>query len=103
MHAKVKVAFSGKPDSEVLSRAIKVGEVITGDLARVAVENKWAKEVPPNTKPGVEDESPLSRELRGKTVEELKAFAVEKSVDIGGATKKADIVEALVAALDPTE
>lgn len=54
MHAKVIVAFQGRIDSEVMPRQIEVGELIHGDLAAVAVREKWAKEVPPNEKPDVE-------------------------------------------------
>lgn len=54
MHAKVTVAFPGRIDGEVMPRQIEVGEVIGGDLAVVAVREKWAKEVPPNEKPAVE-------------------------------------------------
>lgn len=104
MHAKVTVEFPGKPDDEIVSRQISVGEILTGDLAKVAIDNKWAKEVPPNTKPGVdEEESPLTKELKGRTVDELKAFAVEKKVELGDATKKAAIIAVLVGALEDTE
>lgn len=42
--AKVTKAFPGKPDGATAVRTIEVGEEIHGDLARVAVENGWAKE-----------------------------------------------------------
>lgn len=45
MKAKVTTAFPGRPDDEVLTRTIAEGEEIEGDLARVACENKWAKEI----------------------------------------------------------
>jgi hypothetical protein len=54
MFAKVKQSFNGKPDSEPVSRLIAVGEVINGDLAAVAVREKWADEVPPNEKAAAE-------------------------------------------------
>lgn len=50
MFARVTTAFSGKPDGEVLARQVAAGEVISGDLAAVAVRAGWAKEVPPNSK-----------------------------------------------------
>ncbi|MDW9818178.1 hypothetical protein [Sinorhizobium meliloti] len=43
MKAKVVKAFPGRPDNEVLTRTIEVGEVLDGDLAVVALREKWAK------------------------------------------------------------
>lgn len=43
--AKVTKEFDGKPDDEIVSRTIAVGEVIDGDLAKVAIEQKWASPV----------------------------------------------------------
>lgn len=45
MRAKVTEAFPGRPDNEIMTRPIEVGETIEGDLARVAVEQKWAKKI----------------------------------------------------------
>ncbi|WP_353641327.1 hypothetical protein [Mesorhizobium sp. WSM2239] len=45
MKAKVTKSFPGRPDREILSRIIEVGEVIEGDLAAVAVREKWATRV----------------------------------------------------------
>lgn len=42
MQAKVTTAFQGRPDGEVLARPVRVGEVIGGDLAAVAVGEGWA-------------------------------------------------------------
>jgi hypothetical protein len=42
MKAKVTKGFPGVPDGEIRTRAIAAGEVITGDLARVAVDEGWA-------------------------------------------------------------
>ena len=102
MFAKVTTEFPGKPDNEVVSRPILVGEVISGDLAKVAVDNKWADEVPPNEKSDTPApvKSALQLELEGKTVDQLKALAKEKTIDLGEASKKAEIVEVLVKALD---
>jgi hypothetical protein len=100
MFAKVTKAFQGRPDNEPLSRTIPEGEVISGDLARVAVEQKVAKEVPPNEKSEQPPKSALQLELEGKKVEELKALAVEKNVDLGEAARKADIVAVLLQALE---
>ena len=43
--AKVAREFSGKPDDEIKARTIAKGEVIKGELARVAIDNKWATEI----------------------------------------------------------
>lgn len=45
MKAEVTKEFPGRPDGEALSRTIAVGEILTGDLAEVAVREKLAKEV----------------------------------------------------------
>jgi hypothetical protein len=45
MKAKVMKAFPGVPDGENQVRQINEGEVITGDLAAVAVREKWAEEI----------------------------------------------------------
>ncbi|RWK12529.1 hypothetical protein [Mesorhizobium sp.] len=45
MKAEVTKEFPGRPDGEALARTIAVGEVITGDLAEVAVRDKLAKEI----------------------------------------------------------
>lgn len=100
MFAKVTKAFQGRPDNEPLSRTIREGEVITGDLADVAVKEKWATEVPPNEKSDEPPKSNLQVELEGKKVDDLVAFAKEKGVDLGEASKKADIIAVLLKALD---
>ena len=43
MKAIVETAFPGRPDNEVVTRTIGVGEVIEGELASVAIREKWAK------------------------------------------------------------
>ena len=45
MKAVVVKSFPGRPDNEAASRTIAVREIITGELADVAVENGWAEEV----------------------------------------------------------
>jgi hypothetical protein len=45
MQAKVLKAFPGRPDAEIMTRTIEVGETIDGDLAAVAVREKWAEEI----------------------------------------------------------
>lgn len=43
--AKVTTAFPGVKDEEVYPTNFKVGDVVEGELAKVAVENKWAEPV----------------------------------------------------------
>lgn len=45
MRAKVIKAFPGVMDGAIHPRQIEVGEIIEGDLARVAIDEKWAKEI----------------------------------------------------------
>lgn len=45
MRAKVTKAFPGRPDGDVVARTIDVGETIHGELAVVAVREKWAEPV----------------------------------------------------------
>ena len=45
MQAEVIQAFDGRPDHEPLTRRIVVGEIIHGELAVVAVREKWASEI----------------------------------------------------------
>lgn len=89
MFAKVTTEFPGKPDNEVLSRAIAVGETISGSLAAVAVANKWAEEVPPS------GSTATKLDLAAMTVDALKALAAQNDIDLGDATKKADIIAAI--------
>jgi hypothetical protein len=54
--AKVIKAFHGAKDGEVYPQDIQEGEEITGDLARVAIEEGWAE-------PG-EGEAPAEKKAR---------------------------------------
>lgn len=47
MKAKVSTEFPGRPDGDGDTRMIRKGEIITGDLAEVAIANKWATKVRP--------------------------------------------------------
>lgn len=87
MQAIVTKEFSGRPDSEPLARTVKVGEALDGDLAAVALREGWAELAEPEPA------------LDGMTVEQLKAFASERQIDLGTATLKADIRAAIDAAL----
>ncbi|TPM92721.1 hypothetical protein [Mesorhizobium sp. B2-1-3A] len=88
MRAKVIQAFPGAPDGAIHPRQIEVGEVIEGDLARVAVDQKWAEE----TDEEVSDDSVDFAEM---TVDQLRAYAVDHDIDLGTATKKAAIISAI--------
>ncbi|MGM4909127.1 Rho termination factor N-terminal domain-containing protein [Rhizobium sp. 768_B6_N1_8] len=45
MRAKVLTRFPGATDDNPVTRYIEAGEVISGDLAKVAVDNGWAEKV----------------------------------------------------------
>lgn len=96
MKAKVTKEFPGRPDDEPLARTIVEGEVIFGDLARVAIEIGFAEEV----KEGA-DVSPPEDGLDDLTIAELEALSTDRGVDLGTAKKKAEIVAALRAAAEP--
>lgn len=49
---------------------------------------------------GAEDVAKLKEDLLGYTVAELTQFAEERSIDLQGKTRKADIYNVIVAALD---
>lgn len=98
MQAKVTTEFPGRPDNEPLSRAIKVGETISGDLATVAVREGWAEELVEGG--GTLVEGNADDGLDSMTSNQLKAFATERGIDIGDATKKADIRAAIDLALE---
>lgn len=63
MYAKVTKAFPGRPDNEAKTRTIAEGEVIEGELAEVALKERWAKphdpdaEAAPAGKKGKKDKS----------------------------------------------
>lgn len=92
MEAKVVKEFRGRPDHMAKGRIIKVGEVIEGELAAVAVREKWAEEIviAPDG----------ARSLDDMSVNELTAFAEEKGIDLGDAKKKGDIRAAIDLALE---
>lgn len=57
MEAKVKKAFPGCPDGQSITRMIEVGEIITGELATVAVREKWATKITPKKQKAEADDS----------------------------------------------
>ena len=53
---KVKKTFSGVPDGEIYPIEFKIGDLVTGDLAEVAVNEGWAVPVSPPAKPFKNDQ-----------------------------------------------
>jgi hypothetical protein len=92
MEAKVTKEFPGLPDGQTQVRAIKKGETISGDLARVAVREKWATEIKDK---GVVQEPPAPKPLKDMSIDELKAYAVEKKIALGDATTPPEIIAAI--------
>lgn len=88
MKAKVTKVFPGLIGGKV--RDIAIGEMIEGELAEVAVREKWADEV--------KEGEPAGKSLEDMTVAELKAHAEANGINLGDATKKADIVKAIAKA-----
>lgn len=85
MRAVATEEFLGVRDGEVMPVLIKEGEEITGDLAATAVKHKQATAVEPEEDSG----------LNTLTVPQLKELAAERGIDLGDATKKADIIAAI--------
>jgi hypothetical protein len=92
MKARVIKAFAGVKDGEIHPTNFEKGDEVSGALAVVAVEQKWAEEI--KDEPAAAPEKKLD-EL---TVEELKKLAADKGIDLGTAKLKADIVAVLEAA-----
>ena len=99
MQVKVTQAFPGRPDGEPLPRQIAVGEIIVGDLAAVALREKWGEEVAAASAEQSTGATSDPPELDDMTVAQLKAFAAEKSIDLGTAELKAEIRATIDAAL----
>jgi hypothetical protein len=53
MKAIVEIPFRGVPDGEHRARDLELGEVIEGDLAKVALEQGWA--IPEGTRSVIRD------------------------------------------------
>lgn len=45
MKAKVTKPFNGAPDGQIYGKDFAVGDIVEGDLATVAVREKWAVEL----------------------------------------------------------
>jgi hypothetical protein len=181
MRAKVLTKFPGATDDNPVTRFIEEGEVITGDLAKVAIDNGWAEKIDGDQEvetlteaeresafasidaalsarraaadrivvdiqaqvdaarqsadvemKKISDEVAAARQqaeadiatikrdveaaktaadedgdgkpkLDGMAVDELKAYAADRSIDLGSAAKKADIIAAIQAAEKPAQ
>lgn len=60
MKATVIKEFDGAPDGTIYPKHFVPGDVIDGDLARVAVENKWAEEGVKDAKKKAADGGPVT-------------------------------------------
>lgn len=96
--AKVTTEFSGRPDSESLSRPIVVGEIITGDLARLALEQKWAEPADAAAAPPARDDTDAAADIDRA---EARAAAAAKLEAVTHAA--ADAQTALAAAKTPAD
>ncbi len=67
MKAKVTVAFDGVEDGYIIPRRFEIGEEITGDIAKVAVTEKWAKKVKEREPKAAEDPVDSTRDSFGAT------------------------------------
>ena len=91
MKAKVIKEFPGLADGTTVVRTFAEGEIISGELANVAVREKWAEEV--SDKQAAKADA--TEDLHKKTVAELKEIAESRKIDLGDATKKDDIIAAI--------
>lgn len=89
MKAIVTKAFPGVPDGELHVRHFVEGDEVTGKLAQVALDNDWAEEEAGDT---IEGEAASLSKLK---VDELRALAADRGIDVSAAKTKADIVALL--------
>lgn len=99
MRAIVTVPFPGRPDREIMTRNIAVGEEIEGDLARVAVANEWASEIKVEGDSADSTGSSIApgEGLDALTVAQLIELAKANGIDVSTAKKKADYLALLQA------
>lgn len=71
--------------------------VVPDNVAESYISQGWV--VPGSPAPAEQDSAPS----KSWKVDELKAYAEENSIDLGGATKKADILTAIEAAASSEE
>ncbi len=111
MRTKVTTDFKGRPDNEADTRTIKAGETITGDLAAVAVREKWAEREDDGTPAGNdttpggdgndgEDEGDGNdaEDLAGMKKAELLQLAEDEGVPVDHGMTKAVLIAAIIAA-----
>ncbi|MGO6999009.1 hypothetical protein [Rhizobium leguminosarum] len=94
MRAKVLKEFPGCTDDNPITRMIKEGEIISGDLAKVAIGEGWAEEAADDA---VADNSPDMPAFDDMNMGQLKAYAAERQIDLGTATRRAEIIAVLKA------
>lgn len=101
MRAVVKKAFQGVQDGEIHPRAFSEGDVVSGDLAAVAVAEGWAEGLEGEASgEGDQDDQAGDIDLDALSKKDLEALAAERGVDLSHARSKAEIIAALEAAQD---
>lgn len=70
MKATVTQQFPGRPDNEVMTRQIEVGEEITGSLAEVAVSQGWAEEAGASSRKSLPKKAKAAKSDSEKTGED---------------------------------
>lgn len=123
--AKVTTEFPGRPDGEMKVRRIAIDEIISGDLAEVAIREGWAVDqargptvqewvdagykahaYPPSGYEAVSSQSEVDAAISAQLdsgaaalgdlkVEQLKRLADVRKVALGDAKKKEDIIAAI--------
>lgn len=92
LEGKVIVPFPGVKDGEIYPTKFIVGDTVTGDLARVAIEEKWAKPVGGSAAAPVTPPAPAPAEPKAAAEAASGAKAAEpageKAADDKKSTKK---------------
>ncbi|WP_432135868.1 hypothetical protein [Streptomyces sp. bgisy154] len=83
------------PDDQALQR-IRAGHAVAVDQPRARLRDR----LPGRRKQaGPKDSTPADKPLEERTVDQLKAYAAEHDIDLGDATKKAQILDAITSEL----
>jgi len=97
MKAKVKVAFRGRRDNAPQVETLNEGDIIEGDLAEVAVREKWAVEINPAKLDAAEEKLSAARSALADAEDKLakaddagKANALKAVDDARAAVAKAE-------------
>lgn len=95
MQAKVTAPFDGARDGEMYPRHFNVGDVVDGNLAEVAVREKWAEELKPEaTQPaGLVEIPAVWQELKAAELVKL-ARDLGASADVNTKAEAAAVIEA---------